>query len=559
MSSREYKFVQRTQRINQIIPNQNINQSQTTIKNLSSIKTRGQLEIQTDQPASTFVSRRELIQNSLADTKDLNQLPVRTNDNNFGRVKDINERRIFKYEYKTNNRAELNSRINTKEISSVGKNNNPRYKSLEQQNIFQRRYETSESPIKRNVRPLAIGTRGNFNMRKWAYAPTQDINKIITLQRWWRYLLKNNIRLSRYSDNSSKNRSKSSQNPKKVELNSLMKTGENITEQVFPGQKKVIVETKKVEVYKNKRSHIRQGLIIDTKDSKIYGDKIDEYDDELERGGIPGRKRRYHKFIERDGITKAFIKDKMAQIWMNEIRIISENKFSIINRGQLSPDKKGGITRDDADDITTLLNIIKEKDIELNNLINQLKSQVEPKNKIYDKYDSHTTGKIGLIGSRNVSTNVYESNIRQLLRIIKDKDYYVNQLINQFCNNNGIGGYDIGNRTFEDKSQRIESTSSQFKNQIFIRNTIDTTRRTFDVDTFKTRGSISTEKEDFLNNKNITRYKESTYSTNGIETRKEFSELDFDKIGLEILTKTKEHWNDIVRECPINSLFIKDL
>ena len=697
MSSREYKYVQRTaHRINQISPNQNINQNQTTIKNLGSIKTRGQLEIQTAQPASTFVSRRELIQNSLADTKDLNQLPVRSNDNNFGRV-DRNEQRVFKYEYKTNNRGDLDSRINTKEISSVGKNDNQRYKSSEQQNIFQRRYEMSESPIKRNVRPLAIGTRGNFNMRKWAYAPTQDINKITTLQRWWRYLLKNNIRLSRYSDNSSKNRSKSSQYPKKGDVDSLMKTGENITEQVFPGQKRVIVETrkvevfkpnkpiqdnqimaeskvsyskslnetqkysqsirednypeksyprryhtlyneirkpevfknprttetdnkyiketekygesikksreiiydgigkkgeniteqirpgeknklivetKKVEVYKNKRSHIRQGLAIDTKDSKRYDDTIDEYDDELEGEEMPGRKRRYHKFIERDGITKAFIKDKMAQIWMNEIRKVSEIKFSIINRGQtrdisfgtrnrnLSPDKKGGITRDNLDDITTLLHIIKEKDIELNKLVNQLKSQVEPKHKIYDKYDkydSHTTGKIGLLGNRNVSTDDYESKIRQLIRIIEDKDYYVNQLINQFSNNNGISGYDIVNRTFDDKSQRNESTYSQFKKQIFIKNTIDSTKRTFDADTFKTQGSILTEKEDFLNNKNITRYKESTNSTNGVETRKEFSELDFDKIGLEVLTVPKEHWNDIVKECPINSLFIKDI
>ena len=713
MSSREYKYVKRTERINQISPspNQNVNQNQTIIQNIGSIKTRSQLEIQTDQPASTFVSRRVLNQNSLVGTKDMNQLPVREKDNNFGRVENINEQRMFKYGYKQNNREDPNSRINTKEISSVGKNQNQRYKSLEQQNFFQRRYETSESPINRNHHPLANGTRSNFNMKKWAYAPTQDINKIITLQRWWRYILKNIIRLSRHSDNSSKNRSKSSQYPKKVELNNLMKTGENITEKVFPGQNKkmivetrkvevyktnksthekqimaeskvpyseslnekqkysqsireenysdkfnilnrdnrkngtksigefrddsfektrhvesssdsrygnlkkagenitdkifpgqnntfydginkkgeniteqimpggnnkLIVETRKVEVYKNKRSKIREGLTIDTKDSKRYGD-IDEYDDELyediKKSGRYGKRRRYHKFIEKDGITKAFIKEKMTDIWMNEVRKVSEIKFSIIHRGQgrnitfetksLLPDKKKGITNDNDEEITHLLNIIKQKDIVLNNFVNQLKSQAAPKHKTYDKYDSHTTGKIGLLGLRNVDTEDYESKIRQLLKIIKDKDYYVNKLINLFCNNNGIGGYDIGNREFDDKSQKNESTYSQFKNQIYIKNAIDTTNRTFDIDTYKTQGSIISEKEEF--NKNITRYKQSTYSTNknlydtGIETRKEFSELDFDKIGLEVLTTPKEHWNDIVRECPINSLFIKDI
>ena len=831
MSSREFKIVKRAQRSEQINPSQ----SQPTIKNIDSIKTRGQLEIQTAQPASTFVSRRELNQTSLVDAKDLNQLPVRAN-NNFDRVEDINELRIFRYEYNPNDKVALNSRINMKGISSVGKKGNQRYKSLEQQNIFQRRYEASESPIKRNGRPLVNGTRNNFNMKKWAYAPSQDINKIITLQRWWRYILKNIIRMSRHSDtsksNSSKNRSKSSQYPKNVDFKCLMKAGENITEKVFPGKNdklivetrkvevfkinkpiqekqimveskvpyseslnekqqysqsirevkytdkysilnrnkrknglslsqpkkigefrvgsvekkryadsssdsrfgnlkkagenitekifpgqnntlinerrvvevykiekphkeeelrvssketysedykdirkegeklteniypgrdsnlisgetkveayklsesnlkdgridsrekrriidnlkdtdinikkrgeqiiektfpgkdntlinevrkvevfkkpritkandkyineteqydesikkpreafydgiekkgenitekifpgennKLILETRKVEVFKNKRSKTRERLAIDTKESKRYRDAIDEYSDEsydikesgkygtdikkrtkstniLERQRISvrdGKKRKFPKFIEKDGITKAFIKEKMAEIWMDEVRKVSENQFSIVNRGQgrnisigtrsLSSDKKEGYSNDNANDIASLLNIIKQKDIELNNFVNQLKSQVEQKHKTSDKYDSHTTGKIGLFGNKSTGTNDYESKIRQLLSIIKDKDNYVNQLINKLSNNNGIGDYDIRNRIKNAK----ESTSSTNKNL-------------FDTCT---------------------------------GTGKKFSELDFDKI--------KEHWNDIVKECPINTIFINDI
>ena len=806
MSSRDFNVVKRVQRFTQINPNQ------STTNNIDSTRIKNQYEIQTSQPASTFVSGRELNQTSLVDAKDLNQLPVRTKNYNFGRVQNTDESNII--EYQPLNKAALNSRINAREISSVGKKDNQRYKSLEQQNTFQRRYETSESPIKRRG-PLTMGNRGNFNMKRWAYASPQDINKIIVLQRWWRYLLKKYIRFSRSLENSSKNRSKSSQYPKKVDLNSLMKAGENITEKIFPGENdkliietrkvevfkvnkpkqekqvmveskesyseslkgqhkygqysevledknisgrfgqyntlssekkknglslsqpksigefrvgsvektrhvdtsmdskygklkkagenitektfpgqnntlinekrlvevykinkpqpkeglgilskeegkysesykdirkkgqkltekifpgdkdvidekisdeeykfsqsksrqdvridarekgrykdnvrdskvkkkgeqiietiypgrdntlinevrkvevfkkhkkderydknikesekygegikqfreksydgiekkgenitekifpgeknKLILETRKVEVYKNKRSKYKEELAIDSKESKKYRDTRDEYEfDESNEPGryaidvkksskyttdlekhkvsiVEGRKKSYPKyprFIERDGITKAFIKEKMAEIWMDENRKCSENKFSIINkvekrnirfgtRGLIS-DKKGFNT-ENIDETTDLLNTIKQKDNELNNVLNQLKSQLAPRHK---SYETNKTGKVSLFGNKSLE-NDYESKLRQLLKIIKDKDDTVNQLINQVCSNNGIT-YDIGSRTFEEDQKKDDKS---IHSQLRIKNGLDSINKTYDLDTFNT-------------------------------------------------------------------------
>ena len=119
--SRDFNAVKRVQRFTQINPNQ------STTNNIDSTRIKNQYEIQTSQPASTFVSGRELNQTSLVDAKDLNQLPVRTKNYNFGRVQNTDESNII--EYQPLNKAALNSRINAREISSVGKKDNQRYKS----------------------------------------------------------------------------------------------------------------------------------------------------------------------------------------------------------------------------------------------------------------------------------------------------------------------------------------------------------------------------------------------------------------------------------------------
>ena len=275
MSSKDFQVTQRAQRVMKTIPKKNVKQifqNQTNSKNVDSISKRSQLEIQTSQPASTFVSRRELNLNSLIDTRDQNQLPVRAKNNASGRVKITKGKKTFKYEYKSKNNPKKNSRIKIREISSVGKKGNQRFNSYEQQSIFPKRYETSESPLKRRGGPLAFGRGNNINMKKWGYASKKEINKIIVLQRWWRYLLKNlkkkKKNFTKNMDKSLKYRSKSSQFQKTVDLSTFMKKAESITEKIFPGKNnKLIVETRKVEVFKINRPKTKKEIQVGSKEA----------------------------------------------------------------------------------------------------------------------------------------------------------------------------------------------------------------------------------------------------------------------------------------------------
>ena len=191
MSSKDFQVTQRAQRVMKTSPKKNVKQiykNQANLKKVNPTSKRSQLEIQTLQPASTFVSRRELNLNSLTDARDQNQLPVRAKKNASGRVQINKGKKTFKYEYKSKNNPTQNK---IREISSVGKKGNQRFKSYEQQSIFPKRYETSGSPLRRRGGPLAFGRGSNINKKRWAYASKKEINKIIILQRWWRYLLKN--------------------------------------------------------------------------------------------------------------------------------------------------------------------------------------------------------------------------------------------------------------------------------------------------------------------------------------------------------------------------------
>ena len=274
MSSKEFQVVKRNQRFNQMIPSQNINQKQLTIKKIDSTRTKSPVDIQTSQPASTFVSRRELSLNSLADARGQNQLPVRAKENDFGRVQNKKEDQLIQYEYRPNKR-EIKSRL--REVSSVGKKDNQRYKSFEPQNVSKRRFDTSESPIKSRVQPI-FGDSGNFSMKKWAYSSKEDINKIIILQRWWRYFLQKNNLIPKKSDNFLRNRSKSTDCPKKINFQNLIKAGENITEKILPGKNnKLIVETRKVEVFKLGKHKKDKTIMAESKETIDSSEKIEKY------------------------------------------------------------------------------------------------------------------------------------------------------------------------------------------------------------------------------------------------------------------------------------------
>jgi hypothetical protein len=144
------------------------------------------------------------------------------------------QQKVYKYEPKQRQNK------NQKQISSVGKAQIQQYRSTEE-NKYQKRYETSGSPLNRRNAPMTFGTNygSNFNIKKWAYASKQVINKIIIIQRWWRLLLKNSIyRQGRFNRNYAKTsgiRSKSSMQPSSEFLKNFVKQGESITEKIYPG------------------------------------------------------------------------------------------------------------------------------------------------------------------------------------------------------------------------------------------------------------------------------------------------------------------------------------
>jgi hypothetical protein len=263
MSSREFQQARKVQKVKPSETKQKKNliiqkpQNFKTIDYKDSIRTKNLLNNQISQPASTFVSRRELNQRSMAVAKEQNQLPVRGKIYWPDRTQNNQVKKTFKYEYKTSNNPTQNKKNTRNIISSVGKTETQRYRSVEQQKAFQNRYQSYDSPLKKRGGFLAKKDNTNFNKKRWAYASKQDISKLIVLQRWWRYKLKNpKFRKKRFSQKNNKNlvRSQSSELRKSMDMIKLMKQGENITEKIFPGKNNnLIIETRKVEVFKKIR------------------------------------------------------------------------------------------------------------------------------------------------------------------------------------------------------------------------------------------------------------------------------------------------------------------
>ena len=269
MSSEEFQILKISKRTRQMNPNQKtskIIQNKTTYQKVNSNSNKRGKEMgvsRISKPTTAFVSRRELNQSSPAYAGGKIQLPVRTNASNQGRVQHVQENKTYKYDT-GNNRS---SRNQEKQISSVGKAQLSRYKSTEQQKNFYKRYETSGSPVSRRTGPMTFGNNNaSFNLKKWAYVSNKDINKIIILQRWWRYILKriiskNGRQRRTFAKNTSSLRSKSTKSPTCEFLKDFIKQGENITEKVYPGKNnKLVVETRKVEVFKNMKPKSKSRL-----------------------------------------------------------------------------------------------------------------------------------------------------------------------------------------------------------------------------------------------------------------------------------------------------------
>ena len=259
MSSEEFQIMRINQRTKEI------NQRQNTSKVLQSKTSYQKLIPQNNQsqPVSSFVSRRELIQSSPVYAGGKNQLPIRAN---VGITGNVQAKKVYKYE----------PRKEKTQVSSIGKvkaQENRKYQLRE----GKKRYETSGSPLNRRNNPMTFSSNNgnNFNIKKWAYASKQVINKIIIIQRWWRYLLKNNIygkgRLNQKYAKIPTIKSKTSTVPNEY-MKNYIKQGENITEKIYPGKNNnLILERRKVEVFKNMNKNAKSSLNI-----KKAGENITE-------------------------------------------------------------------------------------------------------------------------------------------------------------------------------------------------------------------------------------------------------------------------------------------
>jgi len=284
MSSQGYKVIKGTQRTYQTNPKQNLPNTSKAIqiskvtKKIGSTRIGSRPVLQTSQPASTYVLKRELNQASSTYVRDSDQLPVQGKTYQPGRNQITQIKKNYKYDYKSKKNENLNSRTQQRDASSAGKTGKLRYKSLEEKNTFQQRYQASGSPTNRRTNPLNIIRGGTFNSKRWAYASKKEINKIIVIQRWWRYVLNSlgskRNRFSSSTDKSSPFRSKSSKYPS-VKNISFMKKGENITEKIFPGKNNnLVIETRKVEVFRSIQPKTKQEFPTKTKESNRFGEDI---------------------------------------------------------------------------------------------------------------------------------------------------------------------------------------------------------------------------------------------------------------------------------------------
>ena len=234
MSSKDSQ-VKKMQRIKIMNPKNTANQflqKSSYVKTVEYSRTQNQVENRYAQPAPYFASRRELNPTSLVYSKDQIQLPV-WDKVDGSRTQNYQQTKSYKYEYNSKNITQ-SSRNKTRDENPFARKSHQRDRSQEHQKLIQKAIQNSLSPSSKNIgrRPLAQN-RSNFNSKRWTYASKADISKIIFIQRWWRYILKNkNIRINkRYAQSTSGQRSKSIDVSKKNA--GMTKIKENITQKNF--------------------------------------------------------------------------------------------------------------------------------------------------------------------------------------------------------------------------------------------------------------------------------------------------------------------------------------
>ena len=325
--------------------------------------------------------------------------------------------------------------------------------------------------------------------------------------------------------------------------------------------------TKYIDKEKEKQTIInerRKGEPIKIREPKRINDlQISNKETRRIRGHINQNK----KFEEENGITKSYIKEKMIEIWLDECSKTKENSFKLIpeqiqsnrfstinSKNTISSNRN--ISSDNKDEINNLYRIIKEKNNELNKIVNQLKVEM---NKNKSGVNTQRT-QINV----NKYNYTFESQLNQLLNKIKEKDEQINKLMNK-GNTQRTTSRSSENRRDKSPDNYTKINKTYIKN---VYDSINRTSNTEEYDTLNTQNTINNEiyenkiaQLETLINEKDTELETITKELNNLKenpAKPEFNDLIFEQnYGLGIYSDNQP-WINTVQFCPINNLYICD-
>ena len=251
-------------------------------------------------------------------------------DSNINQSQDRSSRegRIYHYEqasrrdYQGNNNANREHRGRVVSSVEPGQQQRTQYTQMRNNNyqVNQNRVYVSGSPGYRRTSHNVEEDEYHSNIRggivrfkRWKYTTQTEINKIIMIQRWWRYFILMRKGERRSLSESSEQKSEGSDNMVRYEENERYGSmgGENFVrtetklkrnqkEKIIEGTKnRYIVETTTIEVYKNQSTFLK----------KVQPEELTK---------------------ETKKIKRKTIKEKMIEIWANESVQCSVDQITLI-------------------------------------------------------------------------------------------------------------------------------------------------------------------------------------------------------------------------------------
>ena len=316
-------------------------------------------------------------------------------DSNITQSQNRSSREGRVYHYEPTTRKEFIGRNVTKRdqrgriISSVDttQKGNVQYKQIGNENYQSKIYVSdSGSPGSRryskNIDEYQTNNRGGIvKLRKWKYTTQTEINKIIMIQRWWRYalLIRKEQRQSRMSD-SSEQRSENVVGYEENERYGRSGFGEeahirtetrlkrNAREKIIAGTKnRYIVETTTIEVFKNQNTLLK----------KVQPEELTK---------------------ETKKIKRKTIKEQMVDIWNRENVKYDTERLAILSEGEIGKTTTEIIEEYEVQ-MKQFKSLISKKDEEIIELERRLKDY-ETSIKVFNQLDSEAF-ELELLGTKS--------------------------------------------------------------------------------------------------------------------------------------------------------------